>query len=275
MVEVFPPLFTIRGTKEDINLGSKLEELVGQVREIRKYADLILVATVKNPDLLKVSSIITAAFIQKNTGIEAAPSIVVRDSNRLQLLSEIVTAYSLGLKSVLLVWGDRYPAGANSKNAYDFRSLSEVIREAVRIASRAGIKPRILAPVTIGSTGRTAPARLGAERVKAGASLLLGQPPTTDPKETFDRHAVALGSAGLKGSVLLNVFPFRDRKDVVNCEKYFGWKLPRRLHDTAGGGKSALVLEARGVVERLRSEDFPGVYVSTRRDPTVVKDVLG
>ncbi len=273
MVEVFPPLFPIKGTKEDIKLQDRLDEVVEAVRGIRRCADLMLVATVKNPDLLKVSSIQVAALIQKKAGIQAAPSIVVRDSNRLQLLSEIVTAYSFDLTSIMLVWGDRYPAGARSRNAYDFKDLSEVIREAVRIGKRAGIKPRIMAPVTLASQGGDQ-AGLGLGRVKAGASILLGQPPTTNPQHAFDEHEAALGSAGLEGRVLLNIFPFRDAKDVLDCEKYFGWALPQRLHETAKRGRSALIGEARSVVNRLRLDGYPGVYVSTRGDPSVARDIL-
>lgn len=265
----------MKGTRRDIDLERKLEDLAQEVRAIRKHADLVLVANVKNPELLKVSSITVASTIQKKAGIESAPSIVARDSNRPQLLSEILTAYSLGLKSVMLVWGDRYPAGAGAGNAYDFRNLSEVIREAKRIGERAGIKPRILAPVTLASSEKTNLTRIGKERLRAGASLLLGQPPTTDPGETFYEHVAAAESAGLSDSVLLNVFPFRGRLDVLDCESYFGWKLPERFHKAAARGRKALLFEERAVVERLRAERLPGVYVATRGTPSVAADILG
>jgi 5,10-methylenetetrahydrofolate reductase len=273
VVEVFPPLFPIGGTKRDIDVESALDKLIDEVKGIRRHADLVLVASLKNPELLKVSTLTTSSRIQEETGIETAPSIVVRDSNRLQLLSEILTSFSLGLKSVMLAWGDRYPPGAGVRNSYDFRSLSEVIRESVRIAERTKVRPRILAPVTLASVA--APVKLGMERVRAGASLLLSQPPTTDSLETFDKHAAAIESGGLSGLVLPNVFPFRDEKDVIYCEEHFGWKLPRRLHDQARSGRKALILEAREVVQRLKGDGFPGVYVSTRGDPSIANEILG
>jgi hypothetical protein len=273
VIEVFPPLFPIEGTKADIRLQDRLDDLVEEVSKIKDCADLILVATVKNPDFLKVSSIRVAALIQEKTGIRAAPSIVVRDSNRLQLLSELLTSYSLGLTSVMLVWGDRYPPSVKSRNAYDFQTLSQVIREGVRVGNRAGIRSRILAPISLDSEeGPHSP--LGEGRIRAGASLLLAQPPTTDPQQSFDEHEAAIGSLGLEGRVLLNVFPFRDAKDVEACERDFGWALPERLHEAARGRRSALLKEARGVAKRLQLDGYSGVYVSTRGEPSVAREIL-
>ncbi|MFI5404864.1 MAG: hypothetical protein ACHQYR_03965 [Candidatus Gagatemarchaeaceae archaeon] len=272
-MEVFPPLFPIVGTIADVQLQNRLDDLVEDVTKIKDCADLILVANVKNPELLKVSTLRVAALIQAKSGIQAAPSIVARDLSRLQLLSEIVTAYSLGLTSVMLVWGDRYPAEARSRNVYDFQGLAEVIGEASRIGKRTGVDPRILTPFTLAPQGGRQ-AKLGMRRAEAGASLFLGQPPTTDPHQTFDEHEAAIGSAGLEGRVLLNAFPFRDTKDVLECEKYFGWTLPERLHGIAKGGSAALIREARSVVSRLRLDGYPGVYVSTRGEPSIARDIL-
>ncbi len=67
VVEVFPPLFPFKGKKSSIDLEKSLDDLLEAVGDIRRYADLILVVTVKNPELLKVSSVRTAAAIQEMT----------------------------------------------------------------------------------------------------------------------------------------------------------------------------------------------------------------
>ena len=275
VVEVFPPLFRIEPKEPKIDLELKLEQFVKGVRNIRSYADLFLVASLKNPNLLKFSSIQAAALLQERAKVKAAPVIVTRDANRPQILSSILTSVGLGLHSLMLVWGDRYPGTSGVRNSYDFRSLSQVIAEARAIATRAGANARILAPITITNLKSRHGSKLASSRLKAGAYLLLAQPPTTDSLGTFDAHAGLLDAAGLRGSVLPCVFPFRGEDDVSKSEKYFGWKLPGRLHRLARSGKEALTTEAREVAKRLKLEGFPGVYLSTRGEPQMAKEILG
>jgi hypothetical protein len=131
-----------------------------------------------------------------------------------------------------------------------------------------------LAPVDVSLLGSSRGVQLAKSRIRAGAELLLAQPPTTDSGETLDRHLALLGASGLRNRVLLNVFPFRDKKDVLYCEKYFGWRLPRALHKMAGSGQAALLEEARRAARRIRREGLPGVYVSTRGHTDVAKKIL-
>ena len=275
IVEVFPPLFRIEPKEPKFDLELKLEEFVKGVRSIRSYADLFLVASLKNPNLLKFSSIQAAALLQERAKVTAAPVIVTRDANRPQILSSILTSVGLGLDSLMLAWGDRYPGASGVRNSYDFQSLSQVIAEAKGIAARAGVDARVLAPVTITDLKSRHGSRLASSRLKAGAHLLLAQPPTTDSLGTFDAHVRLLDAAGLRKSVLPCVFPFRGEDDVSKSEKYFGWKLPGRLHRLARSGREALTTEAREVAKRLRSEGFPGVYLSTRGEPEMAKKILG
>lgn len=234
----------------------------------------MLVADIKNPSLLKFSTIEGASLLEERANVKAAPVIVVRDSNRVQTLSAILTAFGLGLKNVMLVWGDRYPDTAHAKNAYDFPSLSSVVSEARAISRRTRAQARIFAPVDLQSLKTARGIRLADERLKAGADFLLAQPPTTDAGENLAQHSAIVESAGLKGRVLLGVFPFRDRKDIVECSKYFGWSLPRSLYSKAREGEAELLAEAREVARGVRRAGFPGVYLSTRGVPSVAKSVL-
>ena len=112
-------------------------------------------------------------------------------------------------------------------------------------------------------------------RLRAGADMLLAQPPTTDAEETFDRHASTVRKAGLEGRVILSVFPFKGERDVRLYERKFGWALPKALHRAAARGEGHLLETGREVVRRLRSEKQPGVYAITRGDPAVAERLLG
>jgi hypothetical protein len=115
---------------------------------------------------------------------------------------------------------------------------------------------------------------LARQRLKAGTSYLLAQPPTTDSEDTFERHAVNLQKAGLKDRVLLSIFPLCDTGDVRETEKYFGWTFPKSLHRAAVKGESSLLKMQRDVVRRLREEGFPGVYLSTRGNLGIAEKLL-
>jgi 5,10-methylenetetrahydrofolate reductase len=275
IVEVFPPSFSADDSREPvIGLRQKSRDFVERVRRIQSMADAILVADVKDTSRLKLSSVHSAAMLREQIGVDAIPVITARDSNRPAVASAIMTAFSLGLGQIMLAWGDRYTETEAGANVYDFGSLSEVIALAKKLAERAGVAGRILAPVDISSLSGPRGQELAASRLRSGADLLLAQPPTTDARSTLSRHESILRRLQLKSKVLPNVFPFRDPDDIRACRAKFGWNLPDRLMEVASHGEAGLLKEARGVAEKLRDLGFPGVYVSTRGRPELARFVL-
>jgi 5,10-methylenetetrahydrofolate reductase len=273
VVEVLQPLYAFDQGRP-LQLQDRIDEFVAGVREVRQYCDVVLVGDNKSPGLLKFSSLESAAMLESEAGVKAAPVVVARDSNRTQILSSVLTAYGLGLRNLMLAWGDRYPR-PGPKNVYDFQNLSAAISEARGMAKRAGLEVRLFAPVDLRSLRTPRGIRVASSRLAAGADLLLAQPPTTDAGRELEAHARLLTSAGLKDRVLLGAFPFRSEEDVEQCEEFFGWSLPRGVHRLAGSGREALTAEARRVVGEIRRRGSTGVYVSTRGDPAIASELLG
>jgi Methylenetetrahydrofolate reductase len=273
LVEVFPPLFSA-GSRGPVDIKQELQRFVDGIRPVRSTADTFLVANLKNPDLLKFSTLEASRVLRDRLKVDAAPVIVVRDMNRPQFLSSVLAGISLGLRSMMIAWGDEYPSSVGATNIRDFSSLADAIAQAAALRKRAGAYVRIFAPVDIESLAYPKGVALARERLRSGADLLLAQPPTTDADRTFDRHAALVEASGLREEVLLNVFPFRNAKDVNSCEKYFGWKLPRSLHKVAMAGGGQLTEIAKDVARRLRREGYPGVYLSTRGEPLVASTLL-
>ena len=274
VVEVFPPLFPSSSRKgSHIDLQKGVRRFIDDARRVRGFADILLIADVKNPNLLELSTIEAAALLKERARLEAAPVVVVRDFNRRQFLSAVLTVLSLELGHLMLAWGDDSPARSGAARGRDFGSLAQAVREAALLRKRTAAPTRFLAPVNVEllpSRGELARAR---GRLRAGAEYLLAQPPTTDP-EALDRHQSILRDAGLQERVLLNVFPFRDSKDVRECEAYFGWRLPESLHRVAEKGQRALLEAESEVVRSARSRGFPGIYLNTRGSPSVVETLL-
>jgi 5,10-methylenetetrahydrofolate reductase len=273
VVEVFPPLVQGRqGKIRDLETVSR--SFVEDVSRIKDCADLVLVASLKDPKLMAVPSTIAASILVGQAGADAAPVIVARDSDRRTMASNILGAYSLGLRTLMLVWGDKQVGGAPTR-ARDFTGLSQVLVHATKISQAAGVKCRLLAPVDLDRLSTQAGFDLAKSRLESGASLLLAQPPTTDSNETLDSHLALLDSCGLRDRVLLSIFPFRDRYDVARSETYFGWKLPSSLKGRAAAADYSPIDEARSLAKRIRKEGMPGLYLSTRGTPEIARRVLG
>lgn len=274
MAEVFPPLFPYSRRKEDrIDFERSIERFIHEARSVRTYADVLLVADVKNTRLLKLSTVEAAALLKERLGVKVAPVLVARDSNRPQFLSSILTGMSLKLDYLMFARGDAYPPAVHAANVRDFRRLAEAIREADLLRSRARAGTRFLAPVNVEGLALPVEVARARERLRAGVDFLLAQPPTTETG-VLDRHAKLLLKAKLTDRVLLNVFPFRDLKDIRDCETYFGWRLPESLHRAAAKGERALIEGEREVIAALRDRGFPGVYLNTRGNPTLAERLL-
>lgn len=275
IVEVFPPSFNVDARAEPlVGLKQKSRDFLERVRRIQNLADAILIADVKDLTRLKLSTIFSATLLRDELGVEAVPVITARDSNRSATRSAILTAFSQGLDTIMLVWGDRYPDGGGIANVYDYRNLAELIDEASSLARRSGVDATFLAPVDLSRLDSGKGRSLASERLAKGASCLLAQPPTTDSFSTLASHLQVLGKQALRSKVLLNVFPFRSSEDVASCRKKFGWNLPRQLDLLAGRGESELLKEARRVAVGITDSGAPGVYVSTRGRPEVARYIL-
>lgn len=274
-VEVLPPLFPAAGGNgARLATGAAVERFGDEVRGIRDFADVVLVANVKDQGRLKFDSVHAAVMLQEDFHLRAAPVVVVRDQNRPQFLSTVLTAVSLELDSLMVAWGDDYPRASGASNVRDFGDLAEAVRAASRVRSRAKSPIRLLAPIDIESLAYPKGVALAKERLRAGANLLLAQPPTTDDEETFDRHDSLLVRSHLKEKVLPNVFHFTDDADLRKYESLFGWRFPRALHLAAKKGEGRLADLERKVIRKLRLEGYPGVYLSTRGRPSIAGTLL-
>jgi 5,10-methylenetetrahydrofolate reductase len=273
VVEVFPPIVR-KSQKGNLILEAETSSFVEGVGRIRRLADIVLVARLKNPELATMPPATAASLLVRKVGVDAAPVLVARDSNRQEIASMVLGAYSLGVRTLMLAWGDRQP-GEGPRSAHGLTSLSQVIAHARSVSRTARIRGRFLAPIDLARLSGRKGVHLAKSRLNAGAALLLAQPPTTDSDRALDAHLALLDASGLRDSVLLSVFPFRDRDDVIRCEQNFGWRLPPSLKRRAATKDFAPIDEARVLVRRLRKEGLPGVYLSTRGSPDIAEKILG
>jgi 5,10-methylenetetrahydrofolate reductase len=276
VVEIFPPNFSAETSKEPLlGLRQKTQDVVSRVKKVENLVDCFVVADMKDLGRLKLSSVYTAAMLKQELDTEVIPVIAVRDTNRSGVRTLFLTALSYGLDSIMLVWGDKYNEGEGSSNVYDYPSLSEAIKEMRALADRANVSATILAPVNVTALDTKKGASIAASRLKSGADCLLAQPPTSDASAAFPEHLRLIDGEKLRPNVLLNVFPFRDKADIDACRARFGWKIPEAVDRLATeGGEARLIKESKTVVEKMRENRLPGVYVSTRGRPELARFIL-
>ncbi|MDG6935172.1 MAG: methylenetetrahydrofolate reductase [Nitrososphaerota archaeon] len=274
IAEVFPPSYDVDPEKEPIfGLEQKMNDFVKRVSRIQGLADAFLIADLKMEDRVKLSTIHAAARLREELGVEAIPVITARDLNKVACRSHILTALSENIRSIMVVWGDRYAGNHAFKNVYDYGSLAELIVDAKMLASRVYDKSVVLAPINLDSFSGSKGRSLASHRLKAGADSLLAQPPTAD-EETLGAHLRLLKSTGFIKNVMLNVFPFRDSQDIKFCRERFGWKISTRLERLAMKGEAELLREARKVASRIEDSGVSGLYVSTRGKPELLRYIL-
>lgn len=274
LAEVFPPSFESRTELEPvIGLEQKISDFLRRVDRIRGLVDGFIVADLKSEGRIKISTVFAAYILKERLGVETIPVITARDCNRIASRSNIITAISANLSGVMAVWGDRYTKDEAGLNVYDYSTLTDFIRETRSMFARVDRDISLVGPVNIGRFLEPSGVKMAKERLSAGADLLLAQPPTTD-EDTLKKHTSALKMAGILKKVMLNIFPFRDVSDIRYCRERFGWSISSELELKAALGEAELLKAAKRVAAKIQDSGVPGLYVSTRGRPELIRYIL-
>ena len=106
--------------------GSDPEVIQKKGSLLKGYVDAVNV-TDNQTAIVRMSSI-AAAVLLLQTGLEPVMQIVTRDRNRIALQSDILGAYSLGIKNILCLSGDHQIFGSqpDAMNVFDIDSINLV-----------------------------------------------------------------------------------------------------------------------------------------------------
>lgn len=102
---------------------SSPEKIIAHTGMLREYVDAANITDCQSA-VVRMSSISAAVHIM-GSGIEPVIQITCRDRNRIAIQSDLLGAYSLGIKNVLCLAGDHQVFGNHptAKNVYDIDSI--------------------------------------------------------------------------------------------------------------------------------------------------------
>ncbi|MFH1879134.1 MAG: methylenetetrahydrofolate reductase [Candidatus Omnitrophota bacterium] len=104
--------------------GVILDSVLSELECVRGRVDAVNV-TDQQSAVMRLGSVVTSRFLSDN-GFEPVCQITCRDRNRIALQSDILSAYALGIRNILVMTGDHPILGDHpqAKPVYDLDSIS-------------------------------------------------------------------------------------------------------------------------------------------------------
>ncbi len=213
-----------------------LEEVLNSARAMKPY--VIAANVTDNPlAMAYMNSLVPSYIVQREVGLETVYQMVIRDRNRLALVSDILAASYLGIKNILAISGDHTVLGDNkgALSVYDLDSaqfvylLHKMIDEGVDLAGNeihGGVK------INVGIAANPNADPLEPEILKIGRKVKIG----TDFIQTQTMFDIDLTKEFLKEMerfscpILVGIFPLKSFGIADFFDKFIpGVSVPKEL----------------------------------------------
>lgn len=225
-------------------MSADAENVINKAHDLAGMVDAANV-TDNQTAIVRMSSI-AASYLIKSSGVEPVVQMTCRDRNRIAIQSDLLGAYALGLKNLLVLSGDHQSFGNHpqSKNVYDLDSIQLI--EALRKLKEDGVF-------------------IGGSNCKFPAEFFLGASvnPFADPEELQMirlRKKVKAGAQFVQTQAIYDVGKFEEW-----MEKARALGLHKETYILAGivVNKSLKSLEMTGLVPGM---SVPGELVERMRE---------
>ncbi|MGB9626398.1 MAG: bifunctional homocysteine S-methyltransferase/methylenetetrahydrofolate reductase, partial [Phycisphaerae bacterium] len=223
---------------------------------------------------LRMSSIATASLVQREVGIACIAHVTCRDRNLIALQSDVMGAWALGLRHLLVLTGDPARIGTQpgATGVYDLNSIA-CIRMIARLnngMNLAGASIGRATGFTIGCGFNPNFRNLGFEvnrlkrKVEAGAQFALTQLVFDAPR--FAESVRRIRDAGIGIPIFPAIYPLLSRRNAEFIHNELpGASLPRAVLDRmAGTNAETGPREGVQIAKELIEQTWPhadGMYI--------------
>jgi len=235
MKEIEKGKFVLTGELEPEKVTG-LEEILTSARAMKPY--VVAANVTDNPlAMAYMNSLVPSYVVQREVGLETVYQMVVRDRNRLALVSDVLAASYLGIKNILAISGDHTVLGDNkgANSVYDLDSaqfvylLHKMIDEGTDLE---GLEIHGDVNINVGIAGNPNANPLEPEILKIGRKAPLG----TDFIQTQTVFDIDITKEFLKETekyncpVLIGIFPLKSYGIADFFDKYIpGVSVPKDL----------------------------------------------
>jgi 5,10-methylenetetrahydrofolate reductase len=274
MKEIRQSRFVLTGELEP-EKTTGLNEILVSARAMKPY--VVAANVTDNPLAMAfMNSLVPSYIVQRETGLETVYQMVIRDRNRLALLSDVLAAAHLGIKNILAISGDHTVLGDNkgALPVYDLDSaqfvymLSKVIDEGVDLA---GNEIHGDVPINVGIAANPNANPLEPEILKIGRKVKIG----TDFIQTQTMFDIDLTKEFLKETekfncpTLVGIFPLKSFGIADFFDKYIpGVHVPKDLLQAMEKCKDEPDKEKRKVLYDEVNMKFFGPFIKEIRKTT-------
>ncbi len=267
--EIFPP--------KGVDISSSLNK----ARTIKKYVDAINV-TDNQRAVMRMNPISLCHKLVSN-GIDAVLQISCRDRNSMGLSSDLLAAYSFGIRNILAVTGD-YPVRNGkmlTKPVFEMDSvqLLDLVKKLERGFDFNGAKlessPKFIKGAVVNPSSDMMDFQIMKlkKKVDLGASFIQTQ--VVFDIDSFKKFRDK--TANIKSKFLLGVFPLKSFSVAkFMAEKVPGVKVPTKILDRMEKSKDPFREGVEIVVEIINSlkSYCDGIHLMTMNDENLVKDIV-
>ncbi|MDP2873513.1 MAG: methylenetetrahydrofolate reductase [Bacillota bacterium] len=254
---------------------------------LRDYVDAVNL-TDNQTAIVRLSSIAAAVHVMSE-GVEPVVQITCRDRNRIAIQSDLLGAYSLGVRNLLCLSGDHQVFGNHpgSKNVYDIDSIQLIA--AVRDLRDRGVfmsgeKCRYSPRMFIGAAANPfadpfeyRALRL-AKKVAAGADFIQTQ--AVYDLERFEAWMGMVRDMGLheRVKIIAGVVPAKSAAALRYVSTVPGMRVPERLIDRIAGAADqaaeGVKICAETVAHLREIEGVAGVHIMAIAWEKIVPDIV-
>lgn len=228
---------------------------------------------------LRMNSVMAAAIIKRETGIETIPHYTCRDRSLLGTQADLLGAHALGIRYLLPTTGDGPQHGPyQSKAVYDYNTarLIELINGFNQGQDANGAVFTGPTQFAVAATATPAAVNMAAEianmgkKVKAGADFFQTQPvyDAVQAKQFIDQ------AKALRKPVLLGIMPLKSLKmgEFIN-KNVAGVTVPANILAELEQGKSGFEIACEFIRQIYREVD--GFHILGMGDIAVTNQLIG